>query len=478
MYKIKTLSCITLISALTISSVSFAADKTKTEEKESKSSWLTLSEKELKAVEDYATEYKDYIYKVPTELTFVIETIKRIEKQGFKRLTDKSKLTPGKRYYDVNRDRTIALMVIGKKPLIEGTRIVGAHIDSPRLELKGRPIYEKQKFALFQTYIHGGIKTYQWVNIPLAIVGRVDKKDGTVVNISMGFDENDPILIVPDLAPHVDHDNRNRTSRNVIKKEELDVIIASKPGFEKSVHDLVIEFLAKQYDITPEDLVSAELALVPATKPRDVGFDRSMIAAYGQDDKASSIAAVKAITEQNKPEYTSIAYLVDNEEVGNINNTGASSSYLVDLLSGLLYNVKGDSYNEYLLRKVLRNTKVISADVNPGVNPAWPGVWELGNAPRLGNGINLKLYGGGFNANSEYMAWTRNYLDNSKIKWQTSTYKGKASGGTIGSDLSNDNMEVVDFGVPILSIHSPYAVGSKVDLYSLYKAMSAFYQQK
>jgi len=474
----KTLLSLAILASATLLLPAHAEDSAESTDKKQVSSWLSLSEQELKDVEAYATDYKDYIFKTPTELTFVSETIKRVEKQGFKRLTESSNLKPGARFYDVNRDRTISLIVIGKKPLIEGTRIVGAHIDAPRIELKGRPLYEKQKFAMFQTYIHGGIKTYQWVNIPLALVGRVDKKDGSTVNISIGFNEDEPVLIVPDLAPHVDHSNRSRTSRDVIKKEELDVIIASKPGLESSVKDLVIEFLAKQYDISVEDLVSAELALVPANKPRDIGFDRSMIAAYGQDDKASSIAAVKAIVEQEKPEYTSIAYLVDNEEVGNINNTGASSSYLVDMLSGMLYNELGSDYNDYLLRKVLRNTKVISADVNPGVNPTWPSVWELGNAPRLGNGVNLKLYGGGFNANSEYMAWTRNYLDNANINWQTSTYKGKASGGTIGSDLSNDNMEVVDFGVPILSIHSPYAVGSKVDLYSLYKAMSAFYRQK
>ena len=476
----KTLINIAIISALSLSRASFADENstTKKDKKEVLSSWLLLSESELKAVEAYATDYKDFIYKAPTELTFVTETIKRVEKQGFKRLSENSVLKPGSRFYDVNRDRTIVLIVIGKKELVQGLRIVGSHIDSPRLELKGRPLYEKEKFGMFQTYVHGGIKSYQWVNIPLALVGRVDKKDGTVVNISVGFNENDPILMVTDLAPHVDHKHRKRISRDVIKKEELDVIIASKPGFEKSVEKLMIEFLAKEYDITVEDLVSAELALVPAIKPRDVGFDRSMIAAYGQDDKASSIAAVKALTEQINPEYTAIAYLVDNEEVGNINNTGAGSSYLVDLISTLLYQKMGSEYNDFFLRKVLRNTKVISADVNPGVNPTWANVWELGNAPRLGNGINLKLYGGGFNANSEYMAWTRNYLDNNKIKWQTSTYKGRASGGTIGSDLSDDNMEVIDFGVPILSIHSPYAVGSKVDLYSLYKAMSAFYQEK
>ncbi|WP_198951650.1 hypothetical protein [Colwellia chukchiensis] len=473
---LKSLTTIAIVSALTfIPSLEIHGKENKAQ---SNSSWLNLSAKELKAVEQYADEYKDYIFKTPTELTFVSETIKRVEQQGFKRLTEQSQLTPGARFYDVNRDRAITLIVIGNKPLQQGTRIVGAHIDAPRLELKGRPLFEKQEFALFQTYIHGGIKTYQWVNIPLALVGRVDKKDGSTVNISVGFDDDEPIFMVTDLAPHVDSPHRKRTAREVIGKEELDVIVAAKPALDKSIKTQVREYLKAEYDISLADLVSAELALVPATKPRDVGFDRSMIAAYGQDDKASAIAAVKAMTALKTPEHTALAYLVDNEEVGNINNTGASSTYLVDLISSLLYNKQGANYNDYHLRQVLRHSKVISADVNPGVNPTWPNVWELGNAPRLGYGVNLKLYGGGFNANSEYMAWTRNYLDNANIKWQTSTYKGKASGGTIGSDLSNDNMEVVDFGIPILSIHSPYAVGSKVDLYALYKAMSAFYQAK
>ncbi|WP_448564614.1 hypothetical protein [Thalassotalea ganghwensis] len=475
--KIKTiLMTLTAVSALSFPLQALAfEEEVKAKDKDHASSWLNLSDSELQAVESYASDYKKFIFNGPTELTFVKEAIKRAEKNGFKPLTEKSPLTPGARYYDVNRDRTISLIVIGKKPLEQGTHIVGSHIDSPRLELKGRPLYEKQKFALFQTYVHGGIKTYQWVNIPLALVGRIDKKDGSVVNVSMGFNEDEPILMVPDLAPHVDHPNRERKSRDVIKKEELDVIIAARPDFDKSIKEQVEAYLKENYDVTLDDLVSAELALVPATKPRDVGFDRSMIAAYGHDDKAAAIASVKAIIEQKVPEYTSIAFLVDNEEVGNINNTGASSSYLVDLLSGMLYNKLGRDYNDYILRKLLRNTKVISTDVNPGVNPTWPGVWELGNAPRLGNGVNLKLYGGGFNANSEYLAWTRNYLDEHNIKWQTSTYKGKASGGTIGTSLSDDNMEVIDFGVPILSIHSPYAIGSKVDLYSLYKAMSAFF---
>ncbi|PAJ74715.1 peptidase M18 [Pseudoalteromonas sp. NBT06-2] len=443
-----------------------------------KNSWLALSKAELKHVQSYNEEYKSFIDRARTELTFVAETKKLVEKSGFKQLTDDSQIITGAKLYSINRDRAMTLMVIGTKPIADGVRIAGAHIDSPRIELKGRPLYEKNGFALFQTYTHGGMKNYQWVNIPLALIGRVDKKDGSHVNINIGLNNNDPVLIIPDLAPHVDRDYRKRTNREVIKKEELDIIIASKPGNDSTVQQEVTNFLKNNYGISITDLVSAELALVPAVKPRDVGLDRSMVAAYGQDDKISAFAAVKSILEIDETEFTAITFLVDNEEVGNLNNTGADSSYLVDTISQLLYQQSPQTYNDYLLRKTLRKTKVISVDVNPGVNPNWPGVWELGNAPKLGEGINIKLYGGGFNANSEYIAWTRNYLDNAGILWQTSTYKGKASGGTIGSALSENNMDVIDFGVPVLGMHSPYAVASKVDIYSMYTAMKAFYLNK
>lgn len=426
----------------------------------------------------YVDEYKGFIHKARTELSFVSETVALVKANGFTPLTENSVLKPGARFYDINRDRAMTLMVIGKKPVSQGLRIVGSHIDSPRIELKGRPLYEKQGFALFQTYIHGGIKNYQWVNVPLAIVGRVDKKDGSHVNISMGLNPQEPVLIVPDLAPHVDQSMRKRTSRDVIKKEELDVIVASKPTEDNTVKNEVVAFLKQHYDIDVADLVSAELALVPSMPPRDVGFDRSMVAAYGHDDKIAAFGSVKAIMAQKTPQFTAMAFLVDNEEVGNINNTGAESTYLTDLIADMLYIEKGQDYSDYWLRKALRKSKVVSADVNPGVNPTWSSVWDLGNAPRLGHGINIKLYGGGFNAHSNYIAWTRNYLDDNKIQWQTSTYKGKASGGTIGNDLSKNNVDVIDFGVPVLSIHSPYAVASKIDIYALYKAMNAFYQVK
>lgn len=258
--------------------------------------------------------------------------------------------------------------------------------------------------------------------------------------------------------------------------EELDPIIASIPNDDNSVSDAVLAYLQSEYDVEEDDLVSAELAIVPAMAPRDVGFDRSMMAIYGQDDKLSSYTALRAIMEQGTPARTALAFLVDNEEVGNVNNTGSNSDYLVDLMGELIYRQRGDAYSDMDLRRALRETRVVSSDVNPGIHPSYPGVWEVGNAPRLGFGVNLKLYGGGFNANSEYIAWNRAYLDDAGVAWQTATYKGRASGGTIGNSLSRRNMNVIDYGVPLLSIHSTYAISSKVDVHMLYRAMDAFYR--
>ena len=438
--------------------------------------WADLSEAERREVLEFSEGYKEFMATAKTELSFVSEAVRIAEAAGFRELESDSNLSPGRKYYDINRDRTISLIVVGSKPFGDGFRVVGAHVDSPRLELKGRPLYEMEGFALFQTYRHGGIKNYQWVNIPLALVGHVDKKDGTRVDVSVGLDPTDPVFIIPDLSPHVDHDYRERMNRDVIMGEELDPIIGSIPDENNSVSAAVLAYLDSEYDIGEEDLVSAELVLVPAMPPRDVGFDRSMLAIYGQDDKLSSYTALRAILQQRSPEYTSIAYLVDNEEVGNVNNTGANSTYLVDLMSELIYRQRGDGYSDIDLRRALRQTKVVSSDVNPGIHPSYPGVWEVGNAPRLGHGVNLKLYGGGFNANSEFIAWNRAYLDDADIAWQTVTYKGRASGGTIGKSMSKDNMEVIDYGIPLLSIHSTYAVSSKVDVHMLYRAMTAFFQ--
>ncbi len=443
------------------------------------SSWVGLSQSERSAIFDFAEEYKAFIHRARTELSFVTEAIAFAEENGFEVLSSATDLTPGTRIYEVNRDRTISLLVIGEDSLRDGFHVIGAHIDSPRLELKGRPLYEDSEFALFQTNYHGGIKYHQWTNLPLALVGRIDKKDGSSISISIGLNADEPVFMIPELSPHVDRGRNSQTLADFIGPEDLDPIVGHIPDSIAGgdVVDQVLTYLAEEYGISRADLVSAELALVPAGPPRDMGFDRGLIAAYGQDDRLASYAAMRAIVEVSRPQKTTMAYLVDNEEVGNRNNTGAHSDYFADLLSRLLYAELGEEYREPLFRRALRQTKFISIDVNPGINPMNPGVWEPGNAPKLGYGVNLKLYGQGNTANSEFIAWSRQLLDSAEIPWQTATYKvGSAGGGTIGGEFSSQNIEVIDFGVPLLSIHTPYAVSSKVDIYNLYKAARAFYQ--
>ncbi|MBL4582191.1 MAG: aminopeptidase 1 [Gammaproteobacteria bacterium] len=441
------------------------------------SSWIGLSDSERETVFAFAEDYKAFIHKARTELSFVAEAIAFAEQNGFEELTASTAIVPGKKIYEVNRDRTISLLVIGEEAIQEGFHIIGSHIDSPRLELKGRPLFEASEFALFQTNYHGGIKFHQWTNLPLALMGRIDKKDGTSVHISVGLDANDPIFMIPELSPHVDRGRNSQTLADFITPEDLDPIIGHIPAEDGGdLVDQVLAYLSEEYGITRADLVSAELSLVPAGAPRDMGFDRGLIAAYGQDDRLASYAAMRAVAEIDHPQKTTMAFLVDNEEVGNRNNTGAHSDYFADLLSRLLYAQLEEDYREPLFRSALRQTKFISIDVNPGINPINPGVWEPGNAPKLGYGVNLKLYGRGNTANSEFIAWTRQLLDSNAVPWQTVTYKvGVGGGGTIGGEFSAQNIEVIDFGVPLLSIHTPYAVSSKIDVYSLYQAALAFF---
>ena len=448
---------------------------------ECESTWLSLSNSERNAVFAFAEEYKDFLHVARTELSFVEQTIAIAEANGFRDLAEVADLQAGSKVYEVNRDRTISLMVIGEESAREGFHVIGAHIDSPRLDLKPRPLYQNSEFALFQTNFHGGLKYHQWTNLPLALVGRIDKKDGSTVPVSVGLDADDPIFMIPELSPHVDRGRNSRTLGDFIGPEDLDPIVGHVPDESgtNAVVAQVLDYLAERYDVSRADLVSAELALVPAGRPRDMGFDRGLIAAYGQDDRLAAYAALRAIMEIDNPEKTTMAFLVDNEEVGNRNNTGARSDHFADLLSRLLYAEIGDAYREPVFRQALRATRFISIDVNPGVNPQNPGAWELGNAPKLGYGVNLKLYGQGNNANSEFVAWTRALLDDSEVPWQTITYRvGSAGGGTIGGEFSSQNIEVIDFGVPLLSIHTPFAVSSKVDVYNLYRAAMAFYDYR
>ena len=443
-----------------------------------KSSWIDTDQVKLTQIFAFAEDYKAFLGIARTELSFVTEAVKFARRNGFNPLKDDSPMTPGARYYDVNRDRAISFMVIGQDSLEKGLHVVGAHIDSPRLELKGRPLYKSGDFALFQTNFHGGIKNYQWTNIPLALMGRVDKKDGTTVAINVGLKPGDPIFMIADLAPHTDRGYGDKKVKDLIQKEDLDPIAGHIPGLVKGggVEEQVMGYLKTTYGISRADLVSAELALVPAYAPRDLGFDRGLIAAYGQDDRLASYAAMRAIAKLKTPRKTAMAYLVDNEEVGNRNNTGAKSEYFSTLVARMLVSKLGEKYRGIVLQKTLGNSRMVSIDVNPGINPKKPSAWETGNAPRLGYGVNIKLYGQGITANSEYIAWTRAYLDGANIPWQTTTYKvGRAGGGTLGGEFSQQNMEVIDFGVPLLSIHAPLSISSKIDIYNLYKATGSFF---
>jgi len=429
------------------------------------------------AVAEYAEQYKTFIGEARTDATFVEEAVRLAEASGFQAFASGRDLSPGAKLYFNNRGRSLVLVVVGSEKFREGFRIIGAHIDSPFLELKARPIHRSGQFVQFQTMPHGGLKNYQWVNRPLALVGSVYKKDGLKIAVRIGLRPGEPVFVIPDLAPHVDVDQRERTNRDVIRGEEMDPVVFSASSTDE--HDLsaaVRRELKESYGIEEDDLVSAELAFVPAEAPRDVGLNRALVGAYGQDDRAGAYTALRAILDTETQRFTSVAFLVNNEEVGSNNNTGAGSSALNDFLADLIYRQEGEAYRDVVTRHALRLSYVLSADMNPGLDPTWPNALEAENAPLLGKGVNFKIYGRGNSPNAALTARLRKILDDEKIPWQVMTYKvGGGGGGTIGGFLSDDNMEVIDIGLPMLSLHSPYEISSKRDLHELYRAMKAFY---
>ena len=444
-----------------------------------KSSWLALTPAERGQVKDFAEDYKSYLNVARTALASTREVIRRAKAAGFVEFTDSKQITPGARLIIPNRDRSVILAVIGSQPVIDGSHVIGTHHDSPHIDLKGRPIYPSNGFALFKTIYYGGIKKYQWANIPLALSGRIDTTDGRTVEVSIGLNPGDPVFVIPDNAPHSDRELRTRTYTEVLKGEELDPVAGSIPGEKSSVVAEVANELATLYKIKEEDLVSAELALVPAANPADVGIDRGLVGAYGQDDRVSSYCAVTALLGlKTTPKLTAIAYLSNFEEEGSVNNTGAGSEFLNSALARLIGAQKGSAYRDLDLRQALRSSQVISADANDGINPIFPSTSEPTNAARLGYGVAIKLYGGAFNATSEYTAKIRALLDKNGIPWQTHTYKvDVGGGGTIGGFMSREDMDVIDLGVPLLSMHSPFEMSSKVDVWNFYRTMNAFYLQ-
>ena len=431
----------------------------------------------------FAEGYKDFITKGKTEREVVKLSIALAEKKGFKNLNEVKALKAGDKVYAVNKNKNIATFIIGDKPVEDGLRVLGAHIDSPRIDVKGNPLYEKDGFALLDTHYYGGIKKYQWVTIPLAIYGVVIKKDGEKVEVAIGDDPNDPIVGITDLLIHLSADQMQKSAAKAIEGEDLDLTIGSLPlkGEEKdAVKKGILAILKEKYGMEEEDFLSAELEIVPAGPARDYGLDRSMVAGYGHDDRSCAFTSLRAVLDSEKQAFTSCAVLVDKEEVGSIGATGAQSKWFENVIAELI--AKQGDYSDLKLRKALTETKMLSSDVSAGVDPIYSYATEPKNAAWLGKGITFNKFTGsrgksGCNdANPEYIAEIRKALDDANIHFQFAEL-GKVDlggGGTIAYILGNYNMNVIDAGIPVLNMHAPMEIVSKVDLFEAYSAYKEF----
>ena len=440
----------------------------------------------LNEVMEYNEGYKDYISKNKTERACVKDSIRLAEEKGFKPLDSFETLKPGDKVYVNNRDKNIALFVIGNKPLTEGMRILGAHIDSPRMDLKQNPLYESEGFVLADTHYYGGVKKYQWVTIPLSLYGVVAKKDGTVVDVVIGEDDNDPVVGISDLLIHLAAEQLDKKAAKVIEGENLDVTLGNMPlvGEEKdAVKANILKLLKDKYDIEEEDFVSAEIEVVPSGKARDYGLDRSMIAGYGHDDRVCAYTSLTAILDMDVCDYTCCTILVDKEEIGSVGATGAQSLFFENTVGEMLVKMGIDSFVQ--TRLTLSRSKMLSSDVSAGVDPLYVSVNDKKNAAYLGNGIVFNKYtgargkSGASDANAEYVAWIRNLLEKYDIKYQLAEL-GKVDiggGGTIAYILANKGVDVIDCGVPLLSMHSPYEVTSKFDIYEAFRTYKAFWNE-
>ena len=437
----------------------------------------------LNEVMEYNEGYKDYISKNKTERACVKDSIRLAKEKGFKPLESFETLKPGDKVYVNNRDKNIALFVIGNKPLTEGMRILGAHIDSPRMDLKQNPLYESEGFVLADTHYYGGVKKYQWVTIPLSLYGVVAKKDGTVVDVVIGEDDTDPVVGISDLLIHLAAEQLDKKAAKVIEGENLDVTLGNMPlvGEEKdAVKANILKLLKDKYDIEEEDFVSAEIEVVPSGKARDYGLDRSMIAGYGHDDRVCAYTSLTAILDMDVCDYTCCTILVDKEEIGSVGATGAQSLFFENTIGEMLVKMGIDSFVQ--TRLTLSRSKMLSSDVSAGVDPLFVSVNDKKNAAYLGNGIVFNKYtgargkSGSNDASAEYVARIRAVMDESNIHYQTAEL-GKVDlggGGTIAYILGNYNMDVIDAGIAVLNMHAPMEVVSKVDVYETYQAYKAF----
>lgn len=454
---------------------------------ERKNVWTTYSEKELAELEQLNEDYKEFLNKGKTERECVAVAIEMAKAAGYKDLADMikkdKKLKTGDKVYASYMNKTIALFRIGKNKIEKGMNILGAHTDSPRLDIKQNPLYEDSELAYLDTHYYGGIKKYQWVTIPLAIHGVVVKKDGETVNIVIGEEENDPVVFISDLLFHLAQGQLEKKGAGLIEGEDLNIIIGNRPIEEEekqSVKSNILKLLKDKYDIEEEDLISAELEAVPAGKARDAGLDSSMIMAYGHDDKVCAYTSLAAFLSCKKSDTTSCLLLVDKEEIGSVGATGMNSKFFENTLAEVLDRM--GEYSELTLRRALANSKMLSSDVSAAFDPTFAASFEKKNAAYFSRGIVISKYTGargkvGSNdANAEYIAKVRKIFDDNKVNYQTAELGKVDEGGsgTIAYILASYGMNVVDSGVAVLNMHAPYEVVSKADVYEALKGYKAF----
>ncbi len=448
-----------------------------------KNIWKDISDEKKESIRIFAEQYKDYLTAAKTERLAVREAIAVASAHGFKDVAQVKEIKPGDKLYEVNKNKNIALYVIGEKPITEGMRILGAHIDSPRLDIKQNPLYESNNFALLDTHYYGGVKKYQFVTIPLALHGVVCKKDGSSVDISIGENDGDPVVGISDLLIHLSHEQLQKTGDKLIGGEQLDITVGSVPleGEEKdAVKANVLKLLKEKYGIEEEDFLSAEIEAVPAGPSRDYGLDRSMIAGYGHDDRVCAYTSLRAIVDAAPGKYTYCCVLVDKEEIGSVGATGAASKFFENSVAELLAKQGCDSY--IALKKAFANSKMLSSDVSAGFDPLFPEVNDAKNAAYLNNGIVFNKYtgsrgkSGSNDANPEFIAQIRRIMDEGDIHYQTAEL-GKVDqggGGTIAYILGNYNMNVMDAGIAVLNMHAPMEIVAKADVYEAYLAYKRF----
>ncbi len=454
---------------------------------ERKNAWNTYGKREISELEELNSNYIDFLSDCKTERECVKETVRQAREKGYKSLEEVIEkgqpLKQGDKVYAVCMNKTVALFNIGKIPMEQGMNILGAHIDSPRMDIKQNPLYESNNMAYLDTHYYGGIKKYQWVTLPLAIHGVVVKKDGTKVEVNIGEKDTDPVFCVTDLLIHLAGQQMEKNAAKVIEGENLDILVGSIPLEDKekdAVKEGIIGILKNTYEMEEEDFMSAELEVVPAGRAREMGFDRSMIMAYGQDDKVCAYTLLAAMLETDKIDKTACCLLVDKEEIGSVGATGMQSKFFENTVAELL-NLNGD-YNELKLKRCLAHSRMLSSDVNAAFDPLYSDVFKNNSSSFLGSGVVFNKFtgsrgkSGSNDANAEYLAVLRNIMDNHNVHFQMSEL-GKVDaggGGTIAYIMSLYGMEVIDCGVAVLNMHAPWEVTSKADIYETYKCYKAF----